>query len=144
MAESKYSRHDRIEIDEFAEKYTWLRNEVTPQFTEDQIVDAFYHKVEVDGLMAKEAFANALYGPHDIYYESSMVSRLRKIYKERTGEVIESTDMLEVSTALTATYDTDNDGVVTGDEFWAGWQDSGYAVDHYAQDKLIGRMPLNE
>ena len=46
-----------------------------------------------------------------------MLDIVKESYSERTGESIESKDFLEVATALSATYDADADGVVTGDEF---------------------------
>ena len=54
-----------------------------------------------------------------------MLDIVKESYSERTGESIESDDFLEVATALSATYDADADGVVTSDEFMAGWNSSG-------------------
>ena len=56
---------------------------------------------------------------------------IKESYSQRTGESIESDDFLEVATALSATYDADADGVVTGDEFMAGWNSSGNGRSAY-------------
>ena len=119
-----------------------FERETALQVTKDDILDAFYHKVEMDPLMAESSFLYSLTQTGS-YKNSQYRSALRNAYKGRTGEDIDSGDLLELSTALSATYDADSDGVVTGDEFHAGWKDSSYGRSSDLKS-LIGGAQVTE
>ena len=112
-------RQDEVAIEEFVNSFNWHGTRTVYDTFDYHIYDAFYHKVEVDPLMAEEAFRNA-FTDAGVVSTDDMIGEMKSSLEDRTGQFIESDDFLEVATALSLSYDADSNGVVTGDEFWAG------------------------